>query len=376
MSLNSLTIEGMKTKRERREMNGNREKQDRALFRVCSSFRAFRVLLFWAAGFVSFALQLNAQTPRGEQERQKKSESDATIAIETSEVLLPVTVRDSSGQFVTHLKAEDFLIYEDGVIQPIASFALKRMPVHVVMLIDTSSSVTKELEDFKASAWRFISQLDSDDKVSLIRFDDRVELVQDWTTSRNALKRALNRIGTGMFTKFNDALYLAASEQLGKINGRKAIIVLTDGIDSGRGSVSPERAFRTLVEEEVPVYVVSKTRIQGRVERQELDYYQKSSSSSLNQLRIDGIKLTLAELDASERNLTRIAEETGGRIYLPDSFDDLDEAYRQVAEELRSQYVIFYTPTNATRDGSYRSVRVKVKQTGLHVTTRFGYYSK
>lgn len=329
------------------------------------------LLAFCSAGAV-----LSAQTPKAEQDRQKRPNSDATIAIETSEVLLPVTVRDSSGQFVQNLKAEDFSVYEDGVPQPIASFALKRMPVHVVLLIDTSSSVARELDDFKNAATQFINRLDPEDSVSLIRFDDKVELVQDWTTSRNALKRALNRLPTGMFTKFNDALYLAAHEQLGKVRGRKAIIVLTDGIDSRRGAVSPERAFRTLVEEEVPVYVVSKTRIQGQAERADLEYYQKSSSSSVNQIRIDGIKMTLTELDASERNLTRIAEETGGRIFLPESFDDLDEAYQQVAEELRSQYVIFYTPTNPARDGSYRAVRVKVKQPSCHVTTRFGYYSK
>ncbi len=326
--------------------------------------------------FLGADSRLFAQTPKSGQERPPKSEPETTIAIETTEVLLPVTVRDSSGQFVTSLKAEDFTVFEDGTPQPITSFAFKRMPVHVVLLIDTSSSVTRELEDFKAAAWEFISQLDPDDKVSLIRFDDKVELVQDWTGSRMALKRALNRLQTGMFTKFNDALYLAAREQLGKIRGRKAIIILTDGIDSGRGSVSSESALRSVVEEEVPVYVVSKTRIQGQAERQELEYYQTNSSGSINQTRINGIKLTLAELDASERNLTRIAEETGGRIFLPNSFDDLDEAYQQVADELRSQYIIFYTPTNAARDGSYRGIRVKVKQPNLHATTRFGYYSK
>lgn len=306
----------------------------------------------------------------------KPGSDEASIAIETTEVLLPVTVRDKEGQFVTDLGAGDFRIFEDGIPQPISSFALKRMPVHVVLLIDTSSSVTRELEDFKRAAWLFISNLDADDKVSLIRFDDKVELVQDWTSSRPALKRALNRLGTGMFTKFNDALYLAANEQLGKIMGRKAIIVLTDGIDSGRGSVSPERAFRALVEEEVPVYVVSKTRIQGQSEREELAYYERSSQSRFNQTRIDGIKMTLTQLDSSERYLTRIAEETGGRIFIPDSFDDLDKVYQQVADELRSQYVIFYTPTNSNRDGSYRSVRVKVSQPSYHATTRFGYYSK
>jgi VWFA-related protein len=324
-----------------------------------------------------------AQTPKPVPEKQeqpdsrKKSEPDgAVIAIETSEVLLPVTVRDSAGQFATDLKAEDFSIFEDGQPQPITSFALKRLPVHVVLLIDTSSSVTRELDDFKEAAWRFISQLDPEDKVSLIRFDDVVELVQDWTSSRNALKRSLNRLQTGMFTKFNDALYLAARQQLGKVKGRKAIIVLTDGIDSNRGAVSPERAFRTLVEEETAVYIVSKTRIQGRADREELEYYQKSSSSSVNQLRIDGLKTALAQLEASERYLTRIADETGGRIFLPASFDDLGDAYQQVADELRSQYVIFYTPANSTRDGSYRAIRVKVKHPGYRATTRFGYYLK
>ena len=179
-----------------------------------------------------------------------------------------------------------------------------------------------------------------------------------------------------MFTKFNDALYLAAREQLGKIKGRKAIIVLTDGIDSGRGSVSSERAFRTLIEEETPVYVVSKTRIQSRVDREELAYYEKTTSSSVNKLRIEGLKMTLSQLESSERNLIRIAEETGGRVFLPESFDGLGAAYQQVADELRSQYVIFYTPTNSNRDGSYRAVKVKVKQPGYHATTRFGYYLK
>ena len=302
--------------------------------------------------------------------------AEESIAIDTTEVLLPVTVRDSEGQIVTDLTADQFKVFEDGIEQPISSFALRRMPVHVVMLIDTSSSVVAELEDFKASAWRFMTQLDATDKICLIRFDDRVELVQDWTSNRATLKRALNRITTGMFTRFNDALYLAASEQLSKIKGRKAIIVLTDGIDSGRGAMRFEKAFRTIVEEEVQVYVVSKTRIQSNAEREELAQYQQSSSGPLDRIRVDGIRLTLSELESSERTLTRLAEETGGRLFLPDRFDQLDTVYQQVADELRSQYLIFYTPIDPVRDGRYRAIRVKVRQPRNHVTTRFGYYAK
>jgi Ca-activated chloride channel family protein len=323
------------------------------------------VLLSGASGSVW------AQTPK-----PKPKPDEATITVDTTEVLLPVTVRDSAGQFASDLKAEDFSIYEDGITQPISSFTLKRMPVHVVLLIDTSSSTAHELEDFKAAALSFINRLDPEDKICLIRFDDVVELVQDWTSNRPTLKRAMNRLQTGMFTKFNDALYLAAREQLGKVKGRKAVIVLTDGIDSGRGSITPERAYRTMVEEEVPVYAVSKTRIQGRADRDKLEFYQNASSSSVNQMKIEGLKMSLQQLDESESYLLRLSEETGGRIFLPESFDELGNAYQQVADELRSQYVIFYTPTNPERDGSYRSIRVKVNKAGFRATTRFGYYPK
>jgi VWFA-related protein len=330
-------------------------------------------------GLCLLAAPLFAQTrDKTAQDKRRPPDSDpaSTISIETTEVLLPVTVRDKTGQFVTDLKAEDFTVLEDGVPQPISSFALKRLPVHLVMLIDTSSSVANELESFRTTAYNFIAQLDPDDQVSLIAFNDKVELIQDWTANRGLLKRALNRLQSGMFTRFNEALWLAANEQLDKLKGRKAIIVLTDGIDSGFGRITGERAFRALVEAEVATYVVSQTRIDANKEQADLEFYQKNSNSSLNKIRLDGIKLHLKALADSEQNLTHIAEETGGRIFLPERFEDLGAAYQQVAEELRSQYVIFYTPSRADRDGKYRAIRVKVKRPEVHAATRFGYYPR
>lgn len=327
---------------------------------------------------LGLGVPLNAQTSdRQNTQRPPDDDPASTISIETLEVLLPVTVRDkASGQFVTDLKAEDFTVYEEGIVQPISSFALKRLPVHVVLLIDTSSSAVNELENFRTAAFNFISQLDPADQVSLISFHDKVELIQDWTANRLLLKRALNRMQSGMFTRFNEALWLAAHEQLEKIKGRKAVIVLTDGIDSGFGRISGERAFRALQEAEVATYVVSKTRIDANREHEELAYYQRNGSNSLSRIRLDGIKLHLQTLAESEQNLTRLADETGGRIFLPERFEDLGAAYQQVAEELRSQYVIFYTPTRAERDGKYRAVRVKVKRPNCHAATRFGYYPR
>lgn len=322
---------------------------------------------------------VGAQSPAADKAQQRRSEAQPegeSVKIETNEVLLPVTVRDAAGQFVPNLRVEDFTVFEDGVPQQITSFALRRLPVSVVLLIDTSSSVTKELEDFKAAALSFAAALDPNDRLSLIRFDDKVELVLDWTTSRAALKRALNRLSTGLFTQFNDALYLAAKEQLRHVTGRKAIIVLTDGVDSGRGYTSAEAALRAVIEAEAPVYVVSKTLIQRESERREMTYYENASNSVYNRIKLDGLRLSLAALDASERRLARLAEETGGRLFLPRSFDELGDVYRQVADELRSQYAIFYTPQNAARDGSYRAVRVKIRQPSYHVTSRLGYYAR
>ncbi len=314
-----------------------------------------------------------AQTPR--QQTSQSSESEEVLKIDTREVLLPVTVRDRSGQFVPNLKATDFAIYEENSLQPITSFSLKQLPVHVVLLIDTSSSVTRELEDFKQAATNFAARLAPNDQLSLIKFDDKVELVLDWTTSRNALRRALNRLTTGMFTNFNDALWLAARDQLNRVTGRKAIIVLTDGIDSGRGHKTQEQALRALLEAETPVYAVSKTEIQRGTEQRELESYGNPISPP-NRIRADGLKLSLAALEQSEQWLIKLTEETGGRLFLPKSFDELSAVYQQVADELRSQYVIFYTPQNAHRDGRYRTVRVKANCKDCRATSRLGYYAR
>lgn len=320
-----------------------------------------------------FVVNVAAQTspPPTSQSREQE-----VLKIDTQEVLLPVTVRDRSGQFVLNLKAEDFSIYEDNVLQPITSFTLKHLPVHVVLLIDTSSSVTRELDDFKQAASNFAARLDPDDQISVIKFDDKVELVMDWTNNRNALRRALDRLTSGMFTNFNDALWLTARDQLNRITGRKAIIVLTDGIDSGRGHKTQAQVLRAMQEAEAPIYAVSKTEIQRRAEKRDLAFYENDSLSSVNRIRIDGLKMSLAALDQGEQWLAKLAEETGGRLFLPNSFDELGDAYQQVADELRSQYMIFYTPRDTKRDGRYRTVRVKAKCTDCRAATRLGYYTK
>src|SRR4029078_7585522 len=160
--------------------------------------------------------------------------------------MIPVTVRDSSGRLVNELKREDFRVFENEAQQPLSDLALRQVPVDVVLMVDASSSVASNLDDFRRAAEGFASRLAEEDRVSLIKFDDRVELLQDWTKSRFQLRRALTRIEAGMFTRFNDALLLAAGDQFGQSKSRRAVIVLTDGIDSGRGTTTLEGALEAL----------------------------------------------------------------------------------------------------------------------------------
>jgi len=174
------------------------------------------------------------------------------ISVDTTEVMFPVTVRDSSGRFVNDLTRTDFRVFEDGMLQPLSDLALRQVPVDVVLMVDASSSVANNLDDFRRAAQGFVAKLDAEDRVSLIKFDDRIELLQDWTKSRFQFQRALNRIEPGMFTRFNDALLLASKEQFGAATkSRRAVIVLSDGIDNGQGTTTLQAALQALIRAQV-----------------------------------------------------------------------------------------------------------------------------
>src|SRR5215213_647780 len=299
------------------------------------------------------------------------------ISVMTTEILLPVTVRDSSGRLVNNLTRNDFRVFEDNREQPVNDLALREVPVDAVLMVDASSSVATNIDDFRRAAEGFAARLNAEDRISLIKFDDRVELLQDWTRSRFQLRRALARIEPGMFTRFNDALLLASRDQFGDTKSRRAVIVLTDGIDSGRGSTTLEGALEALLRAQVTTYVVSNTEIARDAKRAELDNLLSGSSSTVrfNQIRIDDLKEGLRVLDQSEKRLEQLATATGGRLYKPRTFQALDSTYAEVADELRHQYGLYYPPLNKSRDGGFRRVRVELTNPSYKAQTRIGYFA-
>lgn len=298
------------------------------------------------------------------------------ISVDTTEVMLPVSVRDANGRFAGQLTRQDFRVFEDGSEQPLSDLALRQVPVDVVLMVDASSSVASNLEDFRKAADGFAARLAKDDRLSLIKFDDRIQLLQDWTQSRFQLRRALSRIEPGMFTRFNDALVLAARQQFGSSKSRRAVIVLSDGIDSGRGT-SLESAFKALLEAQVVVYVVSNTEIARATKLAELDSLLNGSDSTVrfNQIRIDDLREGLRVLDQSEQRLAQLTSASGGRLFKPLSFQALEATYAEVAEELRHQYALYYTPLNKARDGGFRRVRVETTNSTYQTQTRIGYFA-
>jgi VWFA-related protein len=311
------------------------------------------------------------------QPEQEVSPGDI-VSVDTTEVMFPVTVRDSNGRLVNDLTRNDFRVFEDGAMQPLSDLALRQVPVDVALMVDASSSVANNLDDFRRAAQGFAAKLEADDRISLIKFDDRIELLQDWTKSRFQLQRALNRIEPGMFTRFNDALLLAAKEQFGPVTkSRRAVIVLSDGIDNGQGTTTLETALQSLIRAQVAVYIVANTEISRAAKRAELDTLLGGTESSVrfNQVNIDRLRLGLKVLDQSEQNLAQLAQATGGRLYRPLTFDALESTYAEVADELRHQYALYFTPLNKVRDGTFRRVRVEMTNPALQTQTRVGYFA-
>jgi len=310
------------------------------------------------------------------QPEQEVSPGDV-VSVDTTEVMFPVTVRDSNGHLVSDLTRSDFRVFEDNSQQPLSDLALRQVPVDVVLMVDSSSSVAKNIDDFRRAAEGFADKLQADDRISLIKFDDRVELLLDWTKSRFQFHRALTRIEPGVFTRFNDALLLASKDHFGPVTkSRRAAIVLSDGLDK-RSGATLETALQALIRSQVAVYIVSNTQISRAEKLTELDTLMGGTAAAVkfNQVNIDRLKLEIMALDQSEENLAQLAQATGGRLYKPTSFDALESTYAEVADELRHQYALYFTPLNKARDGSFRRVRVVTINPALHPQTRIGYFA-
>lgn len=338
--------------------------------RVCGSILILFALI--AAGY--------PQSGRKPSTVQQPGQDDA-IKLRAEEVLLNVTVTDSYGHQATELTKDEFIIAEDAQRQDIASFLVSSVPVNVVLMLDASGSVVSEINSLRDAAMHFVSQLGPEDKTSVIEFHTNVELIQDWTAKAEEVRHALSwRFKPGMVqtrqgfnygsTALYDALFSAADEQLAKVEGRKAIILLTDGDDTS-SKVTYEQALTSIVKSGSVVYVISK----ARAFINELDRYRGKTGRVFAGGNARQADVFVSRFERAEQLMTDLATRTGGRIFSPLEDKEMKDVYGQVARELKNQYIITYIPKNLDHDGRLRHVKVFLSRPGYTARTRDAYYA-
>ncbi|HYP28619.1 MAG TPA: VWA domain-containing protein, partial [Blastocatellia bacterium] len=278
--------------------------------------------------------------------------------------------------YVTDLKMGDFEVYENGIKQEIALLRTVDEPFNVILLVDSSGSTSQQLDQIKSAAKEFIKQMRERDKVMVISFNDSVSVLCDFTGNVEVLDRAIDEIEAGEFTQVYEAVYTGIWEKFGQVEGRKAIILFSDGIDTASSEIQREDTLDALLEsEDVIVYplryntrpdVEKKLKLNGDYSTVRGD--ESSSEDGKRQKIIRELDLLYSGADDY---LNELAELTGGRVERVDQLADLGMAFFRIAEELRNQYLIAYYPIKTKL--ARRVFEVKINRPGCQARVRPGF---
>jgi VWFA-related protein len=385
-------------------------------------------LVFSLAAVSIFALYFLRSSRAAQQSSASPSTQQpiATLKVQAREVLLPVVVEDKHGALVTNLTAKDFTLTEDGRPQVIKSFTSQsNLPFRLGLLVDTSRSVNSAMDSERKAAGKFIDlMLPADpkagiqgDEAFLIHFDREVELLEDFTNSRDKLHHELDGVGStsqersnqgpetsggdsngnggygqhgggrsGGGTQLYDAIYLASDELMKPKSGRKALIVFSDGADRGSKETLND-AIDAADRANVQVFTIY---FKGEEERSNSGYPgngghhggmggggypgggggypggggHRGGGNPRSEAGVDGKKI-----------MQQIASRTGGQFFEAKKKDNLDEIYNQIASSLRQQYLLTYTPDKVDTDGEFHKIVLTTSKSDLNVITREGYYA-
>lgn len=298
------------------------------------------------------------------------SQSGATFGVSVNLIKVPLSVFDENGRMLQDLSREDFRLYENGVPQQIRSFGRDVNPVSVVLLIDTSGSVEKELKKIKEAAENFADALAREDRISIITFSDEAIVALDWTADKRLVRKALRKLELGLRTALYDAMFLAANDQLKGIEGRKAIILLTDALNN-QSALSFTEASLAIIQSQATLYVVSKTVMAEQAARKQSrvvmlsDIYKKLGGND------DYVEDFFRKKEAE---LTDLSEKTGGRAFFPTDYDQIKDVYSEVARELKSKYYLTYISNQDKPPNTYHRIMLEYLRPVSKLTYRQGYY--
>src|SRR5438445_13850142 len=311
---------------------------------------------FFLAG--SAAQEPKPQKPASPPATTEQTQEKAEI-VNIRRVRLPITVTDKKGNFVSGLTAVDFLVTEDKMPQQIDSFTSEEnnnLPLYVAVLMDTSPSTAGKLKFEQESAMNFIQTIVKPrrDRVLFATFDDQVTLRQDFTDRLELLDKAIFAIKkTGEKTALYDAIWQFCDQKMRAAQGRRALVVITDGDDT---------YSRADINDAIDI-----------AQRTETTIFAISTKAGLSSTVV-GVEAGTVK-DKADKELDRLCDETGGAAFFTGDILSLERSFTKISKELRSQYLITYRPTNDKYDGSYRRVEVKLTggQNNLKLRTKRGY---
>jgi Ca-activated chloride channel family protein len=270
---------------------------------------------------------------------QTQAQPPLTFGTGIEIINLTVTVTDAQGRLVPGLDRGAFAVYEDGIRQELSLFNKDRLPLSVVLLMDTSASMEDKIVAARSAAKRFVATLVPEDRGRVVAFNNRIDVLQDFTNDKAALNAGIDQLRPQGPTALHNAFYISIKDlQKEKLAGaaarRQAIILLSDG-ENTSSIVTDEQVIDLARKAEISIYSIRLT----------ADYEGDKGRAAFSQ---------------ATHLLSVLARETGGQAFFPAQIQELDSVYDRIAEEMRTQYSLGYVPTNLRRDGRYRRIVVRV----------------
>jgi VWFA-related protein len=305
------------------------------------------------------------------------ADGDEVLKVESSLVTVPVSVYDRNGLYIPHLRRTDFKIFEDGVEQEITYFGTSEQPFTVVLLMDVSPSTSLKIEDIQQAAITFVDQLKPTDAVMVIQFDERVSTLAELTTDRQKIYKAIRKTGFGGGTSLYEAVDYSLRRKLDKIEGRKAIVLFTDGVDTTSMRASFESTLREAEESDSLVFPIYYNTFLDTIGIGGSGGPMSTPPTLGLPPGLGGMRSTAQLSEDYNRGrayLNELAAVTGGRVFRAESTPGgLASAFEGIAQELGNQYSIGYAPVSPGDEGQRKQIRVRVNRPKLVIRARDSY---
>lgn len=308
------------------------------------------------------------------------AQNDDPLNVDSAIVRVNIGVVDQRGRPITSLDRSSFSVFEDGVKQDISHFELSSAPFSVVMMLDMSGSTKSFRQNIALSAARFLDALAPDDRIAVIEFYNKVNVLNDFTSDRRTILHSISSAnGTGDTNLYRG--YELALERLAKEgNRRKAIVVLTDGVDT-RARNQDRNVLSKLSANEIPTAIKAETnpelnKILDRADRLGVTIYPLALPTGDPAKLADPTPIQVAMYTAARSRLKLVADRSGGTLNAITRLDEMGRLYAVIAAEIRTLYTLEYQPAKPVRDGKWREIKVQVAETDLIARSRQGYFAR